>query len=78
MRFIINPPPDDERCTGCNKHIDELPECKCDLPWCDGYKLVRTTRQFCGQLEPTWECDDCLGLSDEEYWDKRMERENVP
>jgi hypothetical protein len=84
MRFIINPPPNDERCAGCNKHIDELPECaeedRSDFagPYIHKKKLVKRFREFCEQLEASWECGDCLGLSNEEYWEKRMEHENAP
>jgi hypothetical protein len=83
MHIRINPPPADERCAGCNKHIDELLECvdedEFDFLGPDTHKkkLMKTFREFCGQIEASWECSDCLGLSNEENWGKRMEWENA-
>ena len=75
--IIINPPPQDEKCECCKKHISQL------KPFTKGiFKgglLVKTFRaRMRGtsneQVGASWECRECICLNDEEYEKKRGER----
>ena len=70
-KITLNPPPRDERCECCSKHISELKDF-------DGYfkgaKLVKNFRDFNGCIGASWECVDCFGLNKKEYMEKKNEK----
>jgi len=62
QKISINPPPADKKCECCGRHISELKLFK------DGKLLMKTFRDFCGCVGASWECWDCIGLNDKEYY----------
>ena len=76
MRIVFNPPPEDARCECCQRHVSELE------PFGDGFfagaKLVKGFRsdEF-NCIAASWECRDCIVLSDEEYWRMRMRSDGI-
>jgi hypothetical protein len=70
---MINPPPADQRCQCCGRHIQELPSFsdRYGNDWFIGdpaeEHLVKKHRELYGLVIPSWECVDCDLLSLEEY-----------
>ena len=77
----INPPPDDNCCECCGRHISELkPFGGPGDPLVgdfSGALLVKHFRALCaeGQADAVWECRDCIVLSLEEFFKKWQQRE---
>lgn len=71
-RILINPPPTDRCCEGCGKHISKLkPFGSAGDPLVGDFKgslLVKTFRDFSGCIGASWECRDCIILSDKEFY----------
>ena len=75
----INPPPSDERCSICRRHIDELPAfggagdpLVGDF---SGAKLVKNFREDCpGQIGASWECRDCF-VRQGNRWELKQEEQ---
>jgi len=68
----INPSPEDRRCQCCYRPTEELtPFPKAP----NGQTLFKTFRNFSGCIGASWECYDCIGLSDKEYYKRRDEDE---
>jgi len=69
----LNPPPDDNRCECCGRHIRELkPFGGPGDPLVgdfNGAFLVKHFRDLCGvgQADTCWDCRDCFILDDETY-----------
>jgi len=69
----INPPPSDERCECCGRHVSELkPFGGPGDPLVgdfSGALLAKHFRRICSeeQVDASWECRDCFVLSDEEF-----------
>lgn len=103
ISIAINPPPSDERCEVCGRHISALKPFggACDPLVGDftGALLVKTFRSMAPQLteeqmkkfrekhgdaqaafydqlqnsiEPSWECRDCIVLTDEKRFRRRQ------
>jgi hypothetical protein len=85
----INPPPEDGRCECCGLHISQLkPFGKAGDPLVgdfDGAYLIKFYRSdfYCADDDPaaeynswgkSWECRDCIVLSEKEYHEKRDSR----
>lgn len=68
----INPPPRNGNCECCGKNIKDLkPFGKAGDPLVgdfDGALLVKTFRSMSGCVGASWECRDCIVLSNEEYF----------
>jgi hypothetical protein len=75
-KLLINPPARDRRWECCGKRVSKLkPFGKADAPLLgdfNGAVLVKTFREDSGCIGPSWECRDCIILSDEEYWKRRL------
>jgi Zn finger protein HypA/HybF involved in hydrogenase expression len=68
-RVLISPPPMDGRCECCGRHVSEL------RPFRSGSLLVQKFRNTLGCIGPSWECRDCILLSDKQYkFQKRLSR----
>jgi len=79
-KILINPPPGNGRCECCGKHVTELkPFGKAGDPLLgdfNGALLVKTFRENSGCIGPSWECRECIILSDEEYWKRKLKRKS--
>ena len=82
----LNPPPQDVRCDCCGKHISELKPFDKDRSFGGAY-LIKAFRPVtlipeCQEdygPDSSWECRDCINLSDAEYFQKRWpEQTNRP
>lgn len=72
MALSINPPPKDLSCECCHRPTEDLtPFPKAP----NGQKLVKTYRDNCGCVGASWECYDCIGLTDKEYRKRKSEDE---
>ena len=77
----INPPPSDNRCNGCGRHIRELkPFGGPGDPLVGDFSgafLMKHFRDLCGvgQADACWDCRDCFVLDDEEYCKIRFKEE---
>jgi hypothetical protein len=85
VQFFINPPPEDERCEVCQRHVDDLnPFGGPGDPLVGnftGAQLVKHYRDWSGEgcSEASWECRDCFVLSTEECWNlRRTKRAEKP
>ena len=81
MTIIINPPPSNGNCECCGKNINKLkPFGKARDPLVgdfNGAKLVKTFREeFPGQVGASWECRNCICLSDKQY-NKTISKRNI-
>lgn len=77
-KVSINPPPRDEKCECCRRHIKDLKPFggRGDPLVGDftGALLVKTFREGApNQVSASWECRDCIVLGDEDYWRKKHE-----
>jgi len=68
-KILINPPPRDRCCECCgNKNLKPFGKGNFE-----GALLVKTFRDRMGWISASWECKDCLFLSDEDFGRKKNE-----
>jgi len=70
-KIYINPPPQDKCCQCCGKNAKDLkPYGKAGDPLVgdfDGAILLKTFRTVDGTTSASWECRDCICLSNKAY-----------
>ena len=73
-KISINPPPQDGNCEVCGKNVKDLkPFGKEGDPLVGDFNGALLVKTFRGQecIGASWECRDCIILSDKEYWEKK-------
>jgi hypothetical protein len=79
----INPPPSDERCEGCGRHVSEIkPFGRPGDPLVGDFSGALLVKHFrClvveYQADAVWDCRDCFVLDDEAYR-KKLARSDDP